>query len=210
MTMPQEKITSPATHIDYQLGLPERFRASAVALYDEAFGKKFAVAVRSKRDRERLLDKSIIPEYAIVALADNKLIGLAGVHTPDGSFTSGISYRGLIELLGWVKGNWAALIFSVYERKPAPGELVMDGIAVHVDARGKGVGGRLLEEVAAYAAAHDFDRVRLDVIDINPKAKKLYERKGFRVTKTEQFEWLRWLLKFGGSTTMALRIDAKQ
>ncbi|MCK5131635.1 MAG: GNAT family N-acetyltransferase [Candidatus Sabulitectum sp.] len=37
--------------------------------------------------------------------------------------------------------------------------------------RGKGVGGRLFDEVADYAKEHDYDRVRLDVIDINSKAK---------------------------------------
>ena len=82
----------------------------------------------------------------------------------------------------------------------------MDGIVVHSDARGKGVGNRLLEEVANYAKEHEFDRVRLDVIDINTKAKKLYERKGFKEVKTEYFPYLRWLLGFGGSTTMELRL----
>jgi N-acetylglutamate synthase-like GNAT family acetyltransferase len=39
------------------------------------------------------------------------------------------------------------LIFSLYERKPKQGELVMDGIAVHSEGRGKGTGTNLLKEI---------------------------------------------------------------
>ncbi|CAJ2376226.1 MAG: hypothetical protein IBGAMO2_240005 [Arenicellales bacterium IbO2] len=48
--------------------------------------------------------------------------------------------------------------------------------------------------------------MRLDVIDINPRARRLYERKGFVAVSTERFAWLRWLLKFGGATRMELRV----
>jgi len=194
------------SEITYQIGLPAKFRSSAVRLYDEAFGKKFSVAVRSDESRLLLLNNCFNLEYAIVAISESKLIGIAGFHTPSGSLTDGITYSELLSHLGCIKGNWAALIFSLYERKPTPGELIMDGIVVHSDARGKGVGSRLLEEVASYAKEHEFGRVRLDVIDINSKAKKLYERKGFKAVKTECFPYLRWLLGFGGSTTMELRL----
>lgn len=195
--------------IIYQIGLPEQFRFSAASLYDEAFGKKFSVAVGSDKSRLHLLSSCFMLEYAIVAISENRLIGIAGFHTPSGSLTGEITYSELISQLGFMKGNWAALIFSLYERKPAPGELVMDGIAVQADARGKGVGSRLLEEIARYANEHKFDRIRLDVIDINPKARKLYERKGFEAVKTEYFPYLRWLLGFSGSTTMEFKFKTK-
>ena len=197
------------SEIIYQTGLPEQLRSDAASLYDEAFGKKFSVAVRNNKNRLLLLNNCLMPEYAIVALSENKLIGIAGFHIPGGSFTGGTTYSELLSQLGFIKGNWAALIFSLYERNPEPGELVMDGIAVHTDSRGKGVGSRLLEEIACYARDQEFKRVRLDVIDVNPKAKKLYERKGFKKAKTEYFPYLRWLLGFGGSTTMELNLEEK-
>ncbi len=198
-----------ANEVIYQVGLPEQFRSSAASLYDEAFGKKFSVAVRSDKNRLLLLTRCLMLEYAIVAMSENRLIGIAGFHTPGGSLTGGITYSKLLSQLGFIKGSWAAFIFSLYERKPAPGELVMDGIVVHSDARGKGVGSRLLSEIADYAKEHGFNRVRLDVIDINPKAKQLYKRKGFKAVKTEHFPYLRWLLGFGGSTTMELNLLTK-
>jgi ribosomal protein S18 acetylase RimI-like enzyme len=196
----------------FQRGLPECYRTSAASLYDEAFGPKLSVAVRSDKERLSLLEACLVPEYAIVAMADNELAGIAGFRTPEGSFTGGLlsggpAYRYLVSRLGLVKGSWAALIFSLYDRKTAPGELLMDGIAVRRDLRGKGIGGKLLDEIARYARENGYDRVRLDVIDTNPRARKLYERKGFRAVKTEEYPYLQWLLGYGGSTAMMLNVE---
>jgi len=165
------------------------------------------MAVRSKQERLALLEYFFVPEYAIVAIADNKLMGITGLHTANGSLTGGITYKNLISRLGLIKGIRAALIFSLYERKPAPGELLMDGIAVHRDFRGKGIGSKLLDEIVSYASENKYHQIRLDVIDTNPKARKLYERFSFEAVKTEEFPYLHWLLGFNSSTTMLLNLD---
>ena len=193
--------------IVYQTGMPCQLRPDAAKLYNVAFGQKLSVAVRSEEKRISLIQKGFIPKYAMVALSDNTLLGIAGLHTSLGSLTGGTSYKDLLCELGFFKGNWAAIIFSLYTRKPKEGELLLDGIAVHADSIGKGIGSRLLEEITKYAQDNKYKSVRLDVIDVNPKAKKLYERKGFKVVKTERFPYLRWLIGFSGSTTMRLSVD---
>lgn len=194
-----------------QRGMPERFRGKASLLYDEAFGPKLSVAVRSGEKRIALLEESMVPAFALAALAGDELAGVAGFQTPEGSFTGGLvsgsaAYKNLVSQLGYLKASWAAAIFSLYERKAKPGELLMDGIAVRSDFRGQGIGGRMLDDIAGYARENGYGRVRLDVIDTNPGARKLYERKGFQAVKTDNFPYLRWLLGFGGSTTMNLRV----
>ena len=82
----------------------------------------------------------------------------------------------------------------------------MDGIAVHAIGRGKGIGTKLLTEIRKLGTNEGYDQIRLDVIDINPKAKKLYERVGFKAVKTENFPYLKGILGFGGVTTMVLEI----
>ena len=193
-------------HINYHVGLSERYRDSAVVLYEEAFGQKFSVAIPSKEKRILFLKKCFILDYVIGAVYKDKLVGIAGFQTPEGSLTGGITYRELLSQLGFIKCNWAVVIFSLYERKADFKQLIMDGIAVHSDVRGKGIGSRLLTEVAKYAKEHKFDNVRLDVIDINAKAKILYERMGFKPVKTESYPYLKWLLGFSGSTTMELSV----
>ena len=192
--------------VTYQVGLPEKYRESTVDLYEEAFGQKFAVAIPSKAKRILFLKKCFILDYVIGAVYKAKLIGIAGFKTPKGSLTGGITYSELLSQLGTIKGNWAAAILELYERKPAFKELMMDGIAVHSDARGKGVGNHLLTEIAKYAKEHEFNKVRLDVININTKAKILYERMGFKSVKTESYPYLKWLLGFSGTITMELSV----
>ena len=53
-----------------------------------------------------------------------------------------------------------------------------------------------------YAKENDYEKIRLDVIDTNPDARRLYERLGFVAERTNNFEGLRPVLGFGASTTM--------
>jgi ribosomal protein S18 acetylase RimI-like enzyme len=195
-----------------QKGLPERFLSSAADLYNDAFGPKFSVAIPDEQKRIAVLRASFIKEYAFVALTRDALVGVAGIHTPAGAFTGGLlsgrgAYRYLISQLGVFGATRAAGIFALYERKPAHGELLMDGIAVRTDFRGQGIGSRLLDKLIDHARQNKYERVRLDVIDTNPRARKLYERYGFKAVKTEKYPNLHWLLGFSGTTTMELMIS---
>ncbi len=57
-------------------------------------------------------------------------------------------------------------------------------------------------EPSAISYLRGVKRIRLDVIDTNPRAKKLYKQKGFEVVKEEVYLYLSWLLGFGVSSTM--------
>lgn len=191
-----------AQRIRYRTGIPERLRSRAVALYDEAFGSKLALAVSDPTQRRQLLMQGFVLEYAIAAISAQGLLGIAGLQTANGSLTGGIQYRDLLQQLGFLRGNLAATVFGLYERQAQPGQLLMDGIVVDRHARGLGIGGRLLDEVCRYARRNDYRSIRLDVIDTNPRAKQLYERVGFKTVKVERFPLLQRLLGFGGTTTM--------
>lgn len=196
------------TELTYQLGLPEEHFEEAAELYESAFGQKFSHAIRHRSDRIFLLRQGFRSNHAIAAFDRSRLVGLAGYQTPSGSFTSGMTGRPIINRLGVIRGAWACLIFTLYERNPAPGELVMDGIAVHPNYRGRGIGTELLHHVVSFAVTQGYRSVRLDVININPRARQLYERFGFRVTREENYPYLTWLLGFGGSATMEYEIEA--
>ncbi|MCL7930090.1 GNAT family N-acetyltransferase [Halomonas llamarensis] len=182
-------------------------KAKPVAkLYEQAFGAKFASAISDRAQRIQLLSACFIPAFSFTAIFEDEVIGLAGFQQSDGSLTAGIDMKQLIEELGLLKGLWACLVFSLFERRPKPGELVMDGIAVDSRFRGQGVGSQLLEQIIAYASDNGFETVRLDVIHSNPRARKLYESKGFVAVKYDYFPYLKWLIGFSGSTTMVLKL----
>ncbi len=198
---------SQELNVVYRIGLEKGQLNRAAELYDEAFGKKFAVAITSRQDRLRLYESAFVGSFALTASLESKLVGLAGFHTPDGSLTGGITAGVLLTQLGVFRGLRAIAIFSLYERKPKPGQLLMDGIAVHRDYRGHGIGSRLLRKIVDYARQNGFATIRLDVIDTNPGARRLYERRGFIPVRSERFPFLRWLLGFGGSTVMESRVE---
>ncbi|MDK2595595.1 GNAT family N-acetyltransferase [Pseudoalteromonas sp. P94(2023)] len=176
-------------------------------LYEVAFGAKFAKAINCQQSRVLVLSKSFVPSFSYVVKVNDRIAGIAGFHTNEGSLTGGLSFAGLIELLGVIKGVRAALIFSLLERQVKKNELLMDGIAVDEQFRGGGYGSRLLDAIIEHAKNNGYQSVRLDVIDGNTRAKKLYESKGFVATQTEHYPYLKWLLGFSGSTTMVYHFE---
>ncbi len=192
--------------ICYRFGVPESLRVEAAQLFDEAFGRKFSIAIGDRQKRRAVLIESLLLEFAAAAIAGGRLVGLAGFHTQRGALTSGMSAELLMERLGTMGGLWAGMIFSLFARQPRSSELLMDGIAVSRDMRGNGIGTHLLNDLKQYARENGFRTIRLEVIDTNPAARRLYERQGFVPTRTERFGCLRWFLGFGASTTMICNV----
>jgi len=196
-----------ASDITYVHGIPDKMRSQAVSLYDDAFGQKFAVAIPNTSQRTALLSASLHLPFAFAGIKNGRLVGLAGYKSEAGSLTDGMTYKLLLKNLGVFRGHWAALIFSLYERTAKDSELLMDGIVVDPDERGQGIGTRLLAELSSFAKQNGFDSIRLDVIDTNPNARRMYERNEFSAVRTEHFSYLRWLLGFGASTTLIRNIQ---
>lgn len=67
------------------------------------------------------------------------------------------------------------------------GILRIAAIAVDEKARGKGLGSLMLESIFAKAHREGFKAARLEVVDTNPRAKKLYESLGFGVVETHAY-----------------------
>ncbi|MFQ6006807.1 MAG: GNAT family N-acetyltransferase [Woeseia sp.] len=194
------------TQVIFEHGLSEAHLNDAAELYESAFGHKLSRAIPNQADRVSLISGGFESEFAITAIDDNRLVGLAGYHTSAGSLTSGISGRSIIGKLGLIRGGWACLFLNFYERAPAPGELLMDGIAVHPDYRGCGIGTELLRRIVSCASENSYTTVRLDVVDTNAAARRLYEQFGFEVTSEKSYPLLAGILGFGGSATMEYRI----
>lgn len=183
-------------------GWEQKHQVRIAELYDEAFGAKLSSALPDKSSRIDILANSFKPNYSFVAFDGETPIGIAGFSDKSGALTGGLQASDLVKRLGVIKGSIACLILSLFEREPEKEELVMDGIVIDKDYRGQGIGSMLLDKIIEYAVNNGFKSVRLDVIDTNPRAKKLYESKGFTVSNEEFFPYLKWLVGFSGSTTM--------
>lgn len=184
-----------------QRGIPAHLRHRAAEVYDDAFANKLGTFLGTRPQRVAILEESFASDYAFVALSEGDLVGIAGFHAAEGQLLD-IGFGALRRHLGWMGAFWAAGMGSLFTRTPQREQLLMDGIAVDARMRGKGVGSLLLDAITQHAQAHGFHAVALDVINTNPDARRLYERKGFRVVKTSEYGWLTAGAGFTSSTSM--------
>ncbi len=183
--------------------IPLSQRERAVGLYDQAFERKFAPLIPETDKRRRLLLDCIDAERAFAALDETgELLGIVGFWAEGRSFTGGGGWSALYGHLGLWGSLRAAAGFALFERTPGDRELLLDGICVAANARGRGVGTKLLRALEAYARQQKFHSMRLDVIDTNAGARRLYEREGYVATATQKAEWLRPIFGFGAATTL--------
>ncbi|WP_432198353.1 GNAT family N-acetyltransferase [Streptomyces sp. bgisy027] len=181
--------------------------ARVAELYWEAFGRKLAPALGPPETGRRFIATHLHHDRGLVALAGGRVVGVAGYRLGGRALTGG-GVKDVLKTYGLFRGLPRLAVLALLERTPAEGELVMDGIAVDAAHRGTGVGSRLLKEIASVAADHGCRRVRLDVIDVNTRARALYERHGFTAVRTERTPCLRGLMGFGAVTTMHREVTA--
>lgn len=185
-----------------QIGLPDHLRKDAARLYWLAFGGKLGRVLGPDHKALALLDMVMRNDHVIVALsADDALLGLVGFKSPDGAFAGG-GFADLRHIFGLPGASWRAAILWLLERDLDNDRFLMDGICVSEAARGQGVGTALLDAICAEGRKRGYPAVRLDVIDVNPRARALYERQGFVPTRTSQLGMLRWVFGFSAATTM--------
>ncbi|MGC0415775.1 GNAT family N-acetyltransferase [Embleya sp. AB8] len=202
---PNEQRSNPDDAPVIQRGLPAGSHRRAAELYWEAFGRKLGPGLGPAEAGITFLAEHLHPDRAIVALRNGVLVGLAG-YRDDGRGLTGGTVRDVLRAYGGVRALHRVALLALFERRPARGEFLMDGIAVAADQRGTGIGGLLLAEIATLAHERGYRRIRLDVIDTNPRARALYERHGFTATKTEHAPFLRTLMGFSATTTMTRRL----
>ncbi len=171
-----------------QLGFEEKDRSLVARLYAEAFQRKFVDLIGEEEVVAQLLEKGLNPNYGLICYDQGQVVGLAGFHVRKKSFVN-LRLSHFVEQFGFLKGIWKGLLSGIiFYRKPAPKrDLLMNGIAVDENFRGKGIGKQLFDALFSWAKSHDYEAIHLDVIDENPRAKKLYQKLNFVEISHEKF-----------------------
>lgn len=197
------------TEVQITWGVRPADRMDAAMLFDLAFGPKLAVMIPDEERRRKVLAEAVNLDRAIAAYDGETLRGLCGFHHEGQSFTGGLGAALLFRRLGLRGGARACLVGALLQRKAEPSELLMDGVAVSPHARGGGIGSRLLMALKEFARVQGYRRIRLDVVDSNPRARSLYERHGFVATARRATSWLTSGMGFTGVTTMTFPVPAE-
>lgn len=187
--------------IEIRPGFDDTDRTRAAALYWEAFGGKLGKVMGPKPRALAFIERVIDPSHAFSAYEGSTLLGLAGFKTMDGALVGG-DFNDLQAIYGRWGALWRAGALWLLERDTENARFLMDGIVTTEAARGRGVGTKLLEAISDEARSRGYSAVRLDVIDTNPRARALYERRGFRPVGTEKSSITKVLFGFESATTM--------
>ncbi len=193
--------------ITIQLGVPHAQIDEATTLYCDAFHEKLTPFLGAKDRAARFLAGGLEPNRAFVAMQAGAVVGIAGFKVDGkGLFEPGLGR--FVKEYGWTAPA-RVLGLLLLERPEGPDHLLMDGIAVSQAVRGKGIGTKLLQAIEAHARKLKKLAIRLDVIDTNPGARRLYERFGFEAIKTTGIGPLKHLFSFQTSTEMHKLVTAK-
>ncbi|MEP3347338.1 MAG: GNAT family N-acetyltransferase [Litoreibacter sp.] len=189
-------------------GFENAQREQVAALFWAAFSGKLTSVLGPEPKALKFISNVLQPRFALCAVENDQLLGVAGFKTPEGGLVGG-ELSDLTPIYGGFGGLWRGLILDKLEREIVEGQLLMDGIFVAEAARGKGVGTALLEAITRIAVEDGYSEIRLDVIDRNPRARALYKRRGFEPCGDVDTWPLHRVFGFRKATTMRRKVAPK-
>lgn len=166
--------------ITIHAGIAPAEREEAARLYWLAFGGKLGRVMGPETKALAFIRRVMLPGHAFVATdATGRVLGVIGCRTVQGAFIGG-TYDDLRAVYGTYGAWWRARALSVLAQELPADEIVVDGLAVAPDCRGKGVGAALTRALIDAARDRHFRAMHLDVIEGNLPARELYDWIGFR------------------------------
>jgi ribosomal protein S18 acetylase RimI-like enzyme len=188
-------------------GFAEDERAVLGSLYWTAFASKLSVAFRSAAIGRRAVTDALRPDRTLVARVAGRPVGVCGYHE-DGRGALDLTWRGLRVHLARTASVRALATLAPLDPRPQEDVLVLDGICVDEQWRGRGVGSALLRASFEHAERTGARAVQLSVVGTNPRAAALYRRLGFAPVERGRLGLLRHLYGFDDYVTMQRAVAA--
>ncbi|MGD9330960.1 MAG: GNAT family N-acetyltransferase [Desulfobacterales bacterium] len=195
----------PGATIDILDHLPDEHIPAGVRLFYTGLEAKLAPVFGPLASAMAFLPGNIQPDRSLAAISEGGLVGILAIQDARGSFLTP-SYPAMTAHYGAIAGMVRFLLLMALDSTIAPGDLYLDGIAVTPSHQGRGVGTALITAFENRARENGFTTVSLEVIDTNPRAKKLYSRLGYRAVATHAMGPFSRLFGFRTSCRMSKRI----
>lgn len=191
---------------DIRQGLDVKHTEAFIQLFCDTFPEIIVPVFGSIERCARLLEGSLASDRILVAISGDRLIGFAGLHFSGREWFNPNASR-LLTVMRW--GIFRVMVMGIILfKRPKPDVLHLDTLVVHPDLRGQGIGTQLVDAVIALARTEGKRFVTLEVKDINPRAKRLYERMGFSEERFEKLPWP-WSKAFAFSGSYRMSKDAE-
>lgn len=185
--------------------LPEAHITAGIRLYYTGLEAKLGPVFGPLETALAVLPGSIHRSRCLVALTNGRLVGILGLHDQRGSFLEP-SYGTMVRHYGQIAGTFRTMLLMLLDHKVPPGDLYLDGIAVEPSQQGQGIGTAQIIAFEHRARDNGFDTVSLEVIDTNPRAKKLYARLGYHEVATHSMGPFSHLFGFRTTCRMSKRV----
>lgn len=176
-------------NLDITFGFPEKERRLVAEIIFHAFENKFKNVFGPKKQSIPLISKHLRNDRIIVALSEGSIVGVGGLKFTGKEFFD-ITF---LELLSELKFGILRVIFYgwIFYSRVEEKEVLLDTLAVTENVRSKGIGTEIINFIIDFARSKGYEQVKLYVIDINVRAKSLFERLGFTEVKVHRilFPW---------------------
>ncbi|WP_128253246.1 GNAT family N-acetyltransferase [Falsirhodobacter deserti] len=186
-------------------GLPATQRKAAARLYWQAFGGKLGRVLGPDRRALEFIAGAIRSDHAIVAMQGGRLLGICGFKTARGAFVAAEPGQ-MRDSYGAVGAAWRRYALGLLVQDTDNERFLIDGLCVDEGARDRGIGSALVEAICDHARNRGYAAVRLDVVDTNLAARRLYERLGFRAVKLHPLRTAAPLFGFRATVTMVREV----
>lgn len=168
--------------ITYLKHLPEAHRLDGARLYFDALKEKIEPIYGSQSKAWDLFCDSLELDRCLVAMAEDRVVGILGIQSADGGFLNPAPGQ-MVATYGLFPALMRMLAMVILHHETGETEYYVDGVAVAPSLRGKGVGSALFARLEEMAVEKGMEILSLEVVDTNPKARKLYELLGFSVVR---------------------------
>ncbi|MCJ8140507.1 GNAT family N-acetyltransferase [Falsirhodobacter halotolerans] len=164
--------------VTLEFGLPDALRDAAARMYWAAFGPKLGRVLGPEGKAHHLLSRAMRADHALIAVEGGRLVGLCGFKTAQGAFV-GATPDLMRDSYGRVGAGWRQAALGLLIQDTDNVRFLIDGLCVAEGQRGRGIGTALLDALGTEAARRGYPALRLDVVDTNLGAQRLYRRLGF-------------------------------
>jgi GNAT superfamily N-acetyltransferase len=177
----------------------------AMDIYYFAFKQKIRPLIKSKEKAIEIYKKGLNADRVFYAVIENNVVGLAGLHYENKNFID-VEYSNLRKHFNPFSSYFIYSIYKLISPKIREDVLRIDSLAVKESVRGFGIGSQLIDKVFQFAKSKGFNEVILEVVDTNPRAKKLYEKVGFKEKRLIKYYFLARSAGFSSEHIMSYKM----
>ncbi len=168
----------------------------------DAFAKKFRIGFRNADDLVRLFRGSVDTTSCISAMVDGRLSGILTFQTAGQEFYR-LNPAAVFTRFSPLRAGRVLFNLALLAEGAGPDEFIVDSLAVDRSARGMGIGTALMRKAERQARSMGKRSMSLGVIGENAGAIRLYERLGYRTTRT----WRGFFVRLAAGSSEVRRME---